>query len=165
MQREILTAYYFADPAFAGWKARDAIAWAQQRDPEKMPELPPGAEPVEYRFRRLKRSQIYDFVQTARTEQERYERAFAAGVVEIRGGRYGSKGWTPSTLGEKAHVAASFEELEEAEITLAETWDVGQWIYARSVLGKGSAPSLPVLPSSLLAWDALERPSAEQSQE
>jgi hypothetical protein len=62
-------------------------------------------------------------------------------------------------------VAADRDELEEAGVSLAEAWDVGQWIYSQSILGKGSEPRLPALPSSLLAWDALDHPSAEQSPE
>lgn len=162
--REILTAHYLADPAFAGWSARETVAWANHRNPEDMPPIPTGMAPVEYRFQRLKRSVMYDYVQTARSEQERYERAFAAGIVEIVGGRYGA-GWKPATGGTKEHVAASLDELEDAGVSMAEAWDVGQQIYARSVLGKDSAPRLPALPSSLLAWDALEHPSAESSQD
>lgn len=162
--KETLTAHYLADPAFAHWSAVEAVRWGHERDPAQMPALRTGTAPVEYRFHRLTRTQVYAYVQTAASEQERYERAFAAGIVEIRGGRY-AEGWRPASAGKPEHVAASPDELDEAGVTLAESWDVGQWIYARSILGKGSAPRLPALPSSLLAWDALERPSAEPSPE
>ena len=162
--KETLTAHYLGDPAFSGWTARDLIRWAQERDASEMPKLPPGVQPVAYRYQRLSRSVVYDFVQTAASEQERYERAFLAGIVEVTGGRYGA-GWRPTDRGQPGFVAASPEELDEAGVSLAETWDVGQWIYSRSILGKDCAPRLPALPSSLLAWDALERPSAEPSPE
>lgn len=162
--REKLTGFYLADPAFAHWSGTETYRWGMTRDAEQFPQpLKPGAAPVEYRFHRLTRTQVYTYVQTAATEHERYERAFAAGIVEIVGGPYGA-GWRPAGVGSAEHVAATPAELDEAGITMAEAWDVGQWIYGRSILGKGCAPRLHPLPSSLLAWDALERPSAESSQ-
>lgn len=163
--KETLTAHYLADPAFAHWPSHKVYAWGTRRDPAEYPAaLLPGVLPVEYRFQRLTRTQVYTYVQTAPSDAERFERAFAAGIVEIRGGRYGT-GWRPESAGKPEHVAASPEELDEAGVTLAEAWDVGQWIYGRSILGKASAPLLHPLPSSLHAWDALERPSAEPSPE
>ena len=113
-KRETLTAYYLADPAFAACDAKDIVRWARTRDPEEMPG-PLTGEPIQYRFQRLRRSQIYSYVETAPTEKERYERAFAAAVVEIKGGHYGQS-WRPAELGKQGYVAADPDELDDAGV-------------------------------------------------
>lgn len=164
MKRQLFEAYYFADPAFVGLDAKAIVEWGWTRSPEGLEAmgLPDTADPVVYKFRRLTRAQLR-FVEKVTTTEERLERAFRAGLVEVRGGRF-SETWTPTNLEQDSYIAMSEDEADEAGFVFAEMRDVGQWIYARSMLGKASAPRLRPLPTSLLAWDALALPSAALSQ-
>lgn len=156
--KEILTTFSILDDALRReWTAERIVRWSMERLDEGLP-----ADVVRYEFRRLTRSRMHSFVEHATSDAERYDRAFRAGIVRVKGGRYGD-GWQPSTTRE-AGTPVSQDELDEAGISIAESEDVGQRIYWASRLGKGSAASLPPQPSSLAAWDALARPSAERSQ-
>lgn len=151
--RETMVARFAGDPALAvAMKPADVYAWASStRDDDELPPDVP-AQMVAYKFQRLTRHQRHKFVMVGTSNEERAERAFAAGIVEVVGGRFDTA-WRPSTVDEKGHVAASWEELEEVGFTPAEMQDVGQRIYAVSELGKGSVPPLVPLPSSALAMD------------
>jgi len=159
-------ALFLGDPAFAALPFDKLLTFGKSRDLDLLVEddghsLVIG-EPVRYVFRRLHRRQFYDFVERAESKPERHERAFCAGLVRVEGGRF-SQPFRPEGVDEVGFLSSSWDELEAAGISLAEAWDIGQWIYAVSSLPFGSSPRLPLLPSSLLAWDALERPSAAPS--
>lgn len=156
VQQETLTAYYAGDPALAGVPRE----WFATRDPTAL-NLPLGADPVLYRFRRLTRTQRA-FVYRAGTPEERFEWSFLAGIVSVVGGRFGTGGWHRKE--QPDGVTTDIDEVEEV-FAPAEMKDVGEWIYATSELGKGSAPRLPLSRTSRLALDASAPPSAEPNRE
>ena len=167
MKREILRTHTLGDPALAGLSVSQIIKYGSSRDAE---DLPPDAarDAMVFHFRRLSRAQLFDFVETASSDKRKFERAFMAGLIRITGGDLPEGGWEPEGVGTKTHVAMTADELEallEYGIAIALTVDVGQVVYVRSLLAPKAVPAFPQLPSSLLAWDALERPSAEPTHE
>ena len=168
-KRETLTLVSFTDPALHASESTTAelLDWAWDRKTKTREstrealKIPAGHDPMLFSFRRLRRKVLHQFVESATTDAERFERAFMAAITKVEGGRF-SEPWVPTGADESSFVAMSEDELED-NFSLAEARDVGQWIYAHSVLGKGSAPRLRPLPSSLAAFDAHGPRSAVQS--
>jgi len=167
MVRETLTTLSLDDPALALVTASAAVRFATSRDPSDLGELG-GAAPVVYTYRRLTRGQRL-FAEGAGTEAERYERSFLAGITRLSGGFFaedtGLSAWAPEGVGGREYVAMTGDERDylEAVIGPAAIVDVGAVIYVRSWLRPKAVPLFPRPPTSLLAWDALPRPSAVPS--
>lgn len=161
MKRTIYTVHSLDDPALASLTPSQAIAYGKHREG-----LPPiDGEPVKFSFRRLTRAQLFEFVESTNVDMRKMERAFMASVIRIEGGHFGAA-WEPDGSDARAYVAMTEDELahlEERGLSIASFVDVGQVAYVRSLLSPKAEPLYPLPPSSLLAWDALPRPSAEPS--
>ena len=165
MKRQIHTTHTLDDPALAAMTATEAVRYGKSRKPEDLGTL--DGDPIVFHFRRLTRPQLYDFVESTTSEMRKMERAFMAAVVRIEGGVFGAA-WEPEGVGDRLHVAMSEDEIEALEargLSIAAFVDVGQVAYIRSILGPKAEPAYPLPPSSLLAWDAHPRRSAEPSQD
>jgi hypothetical protein len=163
MRRKIYTTHTLGDPALARMTPTEVVRYAASRDPADLGEL--CGVPMSFHFRRLTRAQLFDFVDTTTSEMRRAERAFMAGIVRIEGGEF-TEAWTPEGVDGRTHVAMTGDELEalgERGIAPAVSVDVGSVIYLRSLLDPKAAPRYVAPPSSLAAWDALPRPSADAS--
>lgn len=152
------------DPAFAGVPFEAVRRYATTRDPDDLPELPPGAdEPVTFHCKRLTRSQILDFVELVSLDTRKHARAFCAGVVRITGGRFG-EGWEPEQSAAKNGLLSD-EELDAQQIAPADLLEIGQVIYVRSVAPFDCSPHYPLQPSSLAVWEGNARRYAERTPE
>ena len=161
MARETYTVHSMDDPALARMGASKIIAYGKTRKPEDLGEV--EGEAVRFTFRRLSRAQLYEFVEATTVEMRKLERAFMAAVIRIEGGYFGDA-WEPDGVGGRGYVSMSegeLEFLEERGLSIATFVDIGGVAYVRSMLSPKAEPLYPLQPSSLLAWDALPRPSAE----
>lgn len=162
--RQTYHVYTTSDPALARMTASELIRYASSRDAADLGAL--DGAPIVFTFRRLSRAQVYDFVEAASADLRKWERSFMAGIMRIEGGAFGAA-WQPDGLDGRAYVAMSEDEIayleDERGLSIACFVDIGQVVYVRSILGPKAVPRYPVSPSSLLAWDALPRPSAEPS--
>lgn len=140
----------------------DEGAYAEERDTSKLV-CKPGEELTRFRYRRLKRSQL-NWVTRGLTEVEQRERAFSAGVVEVRGPLQppvdGGGEWRPRGVDKPA-----FKAMTEADLNLFE-WvdiqDIGLVVLTASMLPFGSALRCQMLQSSVSAWLAARpRPAAQ----
>lgn len=138
----------------------DELDFAQHRDLEKVV-FYQGEEPTLFSFRRLRRSQV-NWVKRGLTDVEQRERAFATGVLQVRGPLAPGRDWRPRGIDKPRFVAMSDAELDEFE--WSDIQDIGSVILAASELPFGSALLCPVPPSSVSAWRAERRRRAEQSQ-
>ena len=149
--RDLVT-FYAKDPALAELPR----AWRDERDPG---EVPSGADPVVFSFRRLTRKQRRTIYHGG-TDDERAEYAFLCGIRRVQGGRFGSLGWQRPD-DDKIHLD---EDLAEELFTPDELVDVGAYILRASMLGKGFDGPWPPSPTSPREPDAPALPSAESSQ-
>lgn len=159
------------DPALAAVTYEKASAYARSRELADFPELPADAgDPVKFVFRRLSRSQVFDFVQRVAGDEQRYLLAFMAGVTRIRGGRFGAAGFQPESVrGPSSSAARALSlwtdaELDEAQLAPADLEDIGQVVYLRSVSPFDSTPRYPLRLSSLAVWEGNARHYAERTQ-
>lgn len=159
MKNDLETVIRLYDPAFEALAWDDLRAYAVSRDAEDLPALPPGASPVVFHFRRLSRAQV-KWVEGGENDDERFSRAFLAGVEKISGGRFGD-GWLPARPPKS--LAMSEDELGDQQISRLDEKEIGQWIYRRSIVPFDcSVPSL-LLPTSLAAFDGNARRCAERT--
>jgi hypothetical protein len=159
VKRTVYQVHSLADPALSGITGTQAVKYGMSRNTGDLPKL--TEQPTTYHFRRMKRGQRY-FAEGATTDVERHDRAFMAAVVKIEGGHFGEP-WEPDGVNDPERVAMTIDELNHLEDMLspAEISDVGMVAYVRSMLSPKAAPRYPRPRTSLDAWDALHRPSAE----
>lgn len=131
--------------------------------PADLPEWPAGVDPIVYTCRRLSRTEVFDHVEVMNAEAKKFYRAFAFGVVAVRGGRFGH-GWEPSPSSAQSRVLSE-EDLDYLETSPREIEDIGSVIYCRSTRPKDSAPRYPRQPSSVDAWAANAPRSAARSRD
>ena len=164
MKRDIYTTHSLADPAMTGMTPIQAVNYGTTRIASDLPDL--GATPVTFHFRRMTRTQRY-FSEAATSEVERYDRAFMATIVKIEGGHFG-EAWVPDAVEDVTRAAMSVVELDyllDEYLSPAEITDVGMVTYLRSLLLPKAEPRYPRPRTSLAAWDALHRPSAEPTRD
>lgn len=160
---DVMTTVLLRDPAI-DWDATrdtgyDEGAYAEERDVSRLV-VKSGEELTHYRFRRLKRSQL-NYVARGLTDVEQRERAFAAGVVEVRGPLAPARdGWRPRGVDKPRFTAMSEADLDEFE--WVDIQDIGVVVLTVSQLPFGSALRCPMLQSSVSAWVAARpRPAAQ----
>lgn len=151
------------DPVFVPFALAQIDPYLTSRDPAKLPALAPSAQPTWFTFRRLTRRQLREFVERASSDNEKLDRAFAAGVIAVEGpGAPGGAGkWVPTGVGDPGHL-----HMQDAELDLfapLDLTDVGQWVYAMSCSPLGCFPHLRALPMSLRVLDGFDPPSAAPS--
>lgn len=160
---ELIPVVRMHDPAFAGVDFQSLKRYATTRDPEDLPKVDGlAAEPITFWFRRLTRSQVFDYVQRVTIDEQRFARAFAAGVVRISGGRFG-EAWEPQHVSDPQRVSMTDEEMEEAQLAPADIEDIGQVVYLRSCSPFDCTPRYPPRLSSLAVWEGNARLFAERS--
>lgn len=138
----------------------DEGKFIEERDSSRLL-FKPGSEPTKFRFRRLKRSQM-NWVARGLTDVEQRERAFAAGVVEVRGPAAPGGDWRPRGIDKPRFTAMSDDDLDSFE--WVDIQDIGSVVLTASQLPFGSALRCPVLQSSVSAWVAARPRSAAQSE-
>lgn len=170
MKRRQFQVHALADPALTSMTGAQAVEYAMSRQASDLPPL--ADEAVVFTYRRMTRSQRY-FVEGATSEVERHDRAFMAAIIKIEGGHFG-EAWVPDAVDDPQRAAMSVQELDyllegsetsDPRLSGAEVSDVGMVCYVRSMLLPKAEPRFPRPRTSLAAWDALYRPSAEPTRE
>jgi hypothetical protein len=125
----------------------------------------PGMSPTIYRYRRITRPQLQKFVSLAGSTEDRFIRAFQAGVVEIT--CPDRPVYAPKWISKGALVMDE-KELTALERELGIEWaallDIGSQILTRSTVPFDCAPRFPVPPSSVDAWAAVSARTAARNQ-
>lgn len=141
----------------------DEVRYAVDRDVSRLL-YRPGTRPIVFRAKRLTRAAMLGLVARATTDDERRVRAFQAGVVEIEFAD--GNVWRPEGAARAGYLAmddGDLDALEERGIAWADLIEVGAIILTRSELPFGCAASYQAPRSSVAAWAALSRRSAEPS--
>ncbi len=154
MQDRIIKLCRAHDPALSALSAEQVLAYARSRaDGEaSLPQLPASATaPTWFHTRRLRQSQVFDYVERATSDPEKWRRAFAAGVVRVEGPlctkTFGADAWEPAEIHRDGYQHMELDELDG--FAPLDIIDIGQWIYTLSYAPKDSAPRLGVQPMSL----------------
>ena len=101
------------DPAFEGLELAALRPYLRSREEKDLPALPPGRDPIVYTYRRLTTSQFFDHVESATSDEVRYRRAFAAGILSVKGGPFKEE-WAPANVSDKEYIAMTEEECQNA---------------------------------------------------
>jgi hypothetical protein len=150
-------------PRFA-YEPTTELIYSMGRDVDRLV-YKPGERPFFFKYQRLTRQQMLSMVARGVTQEEKRVRAFQCGVVEVIAPD--GSAWKPRNA-----KRAGFTTMEEADLDALERehgigWtdlqEVGEIVLTRSDLPLGCEPHFVAPPSSVAAWAAESRRSAERS--